>query len=226
MKLLLEILIRPRSAAEMIKQRPQWVWQFVILALVSVSLAILLHPHVVNMTLDRLPASATVQDRMEVGRMMNQDLATKSAFLPMRMLIGWSAFALMLLFACKTWRTFEPVRWYQVFSLEIAAETTLVLGQVAALVYASLNQALAFVRIPFGVDQIMPPSADTLVLMALNSVNVFSLWYIVMLAIGVRTLYGISMMKSLITVVAVWSISQIVNVSILWFLRDAFHFQL
>jgi hypothetical protein len=76
------------------------------------------------------------------------------------------------------------------------------------------------------VDQIMPPSADTLVLMALNSVNVFSLWYIVILAIGVRTLYGISMMKSLITVVAVWSISQIVNVSILWFLRDAFHFQL
>ena len=226
MNLLLLIVLHPRRAVESIKSAPQWVILFIVLAAVSIILMLLQHAHVVRLTLDHLPASATVEDKFMVEQSLHEQLAIRCAFLPIRLLVGWASFALLLLYACKAWSMTEPVRFQQVFSLEVAAESVMVLAQCASFIYSLAARDASFVRIPFGLDMMISQSHDIVLRMALNAINVFSLWYVVILAMGISTFYGISKIKSITTVTGVWVVTQLFSATVISLLRDALHLQL
>lgn len=191
MNLLLLVLLYPRRAAESMKATPRWIIPFVILAGASVATALLQHPHIVRLTLDHLPASATVEDKLILEQSLNEGLAVRCAFLPIRLLIGWASFALILLYTCKAWSTSGTVRIRQVFCLEVAAEGVMVLGQISSLIYPNGDNE-SFVRIPFGADMLLSLSHDVVLQMTWNSVNIFSIWYIVILTLGISIFYGIT----------------------------------
>ncbi|HEV8538388.1 MAG TPA: hypothetical protein VGR15_05620 [Bacteroidota bacterium] len=226
MNLLLLALVQPQRAAGIIKSNPRWIVQFLILAVLSIILAVLAQPYVVHLTLDRLPSSATAEDKFIVQQALDGELYVRCAFLPIRLLIGWASFALLLFYACKGWRSKESVRFYHLWSLEVTAESVMVLAQAASLIYALTGGGSSFMRIPFGLDMVFGPLADPVKRMALNSVNIFALGYLYLLTTGISVLYGQSKIKSFFPVLAVWSLSVMFNVGIVSLLRDAFSFRL
>ena len=225
MNLLLHILLQPRRAAKEIKVKPQWIIPFILLAAVSMIVMLLQHDSVVHHTLTHLPASATAEDKVIVKQTLDENLVLRSGFLPVRLITGWATFALLLFYACKAWSTSEVVRFQQVFSLEVAAESTMVLARIASLVYSGGAES-SFLRVPLGIDMVFSPSQNVVVQMALNSVNVFSLWYLAVLALGISGICGITKTKSAISVAAVWIVGILSNASILYILRDTLHLNL
>ena len=227
MHLIFQALFQPRQAAESIKARPRWLAQYIVLASVSVIITVLMHPHIVHLTLYHLPSSATVQDKFIAEQSLNQELGIRCAFLPVRLLIGWVTFALMLFYACKAWAVREAVRFFDVFSLEVLAESVLVIAQAATLINVAVTGgATSFVKVPLGIDMFFSSLPDATVQMTLNSINVFGVWYIVLLTIGISSLYGLSKVKSCITVLAVWCLAVIFNIGVVSLLRDALSLKL
>jgi hypothetical protein len=225
MKLTFQILFQPRRALEGIKTNPQWLILFILLAGVSIIVILLQHERVVQLALDHLPSSATAEDKVAVRQSLDENLVIRCGFLPIRLIVGWAMFALTLFYACKAWSTSEVVRFGQLFSLEVAAESIMVLGRIASLIYGG-DAETPFLRVPLGIDMISLPSQDAVVQMALNSVNVFSIWYFVILTMGISLIYGISKTKSVISVGAVWIVEILSNASILYVLRETLHLKL
>lgn len=221
----LHILLQPRRAAKEIKVKPQWLIPFILLAGASMIVLLLQHEAVVQRTLAHLPSSATAEDKVIVKQTLDENLVLRCCFLPVRLITGWATFALMLFYACKAWSTSEVVRFQQVFSLEVAAESTMVLARIASLIYSGGAES-SFLRVPLGLDMIFSPSQNIVVQMALNSVNVFSLWYLVILTMGISGIYGITKTKSAISAAAVWIVGLLSNASILYILRDTLHLNL
>ncbi len=113
MRTLLLILFRPQQAVRLIKAAPQWLPTFLALSLVSVGIYMLTHPHLIQATLDHLPSTATEVDRSVVAETFRTQLGLRLAFLPIRLFIGWAAFALTLLYVCKAFNPMEHVRFAQ-----------------------------------------------------------------------------------------------------------------
>lgn len=59
-----------------------------------------------------------------------------------------------------------------------------------------------------------------------DSLNVFSLWYLALLSIGVSELCSFSMKKSVSIVVCIWAFSIAANLVMLKFLQDTMNFLL
>jgi hypothetical protein len=115
----------------------------------------------------------------------------------------------------------------------------LVAGQIAGAVAGALNGAthgpLAILnsgagsstgKVPFAADLVFGGSPDFVLASFLNSVNIFTVWYIILLTIGICTLYGIGVWKAAATAGGLWLVVAAFNAIVLTTLRDAFQFQL
>ena len=223
---LYQILFHPRQVASQIKIKPQWLVQCIALSILSIVIAVTLHPSTVELTIHHLPSTVQASDKIAVRQMLDQELGVRCAFLPVRLLVGWSCFSLMLFYLCKGWRSRESVRFFQLFSLEVHSEAALMLVQIASMAVMVFIPDRQFISVPFGLDIFASPSTDFAARTLLNSMNVFTVWYIVILAVGISTLYQFNMVKGLLTAVIAWLMTACVNTGTTIILRDAFHFNL
>lgn len=207
-----------------IQAKPRWLLLFLMLALVSVVVEILMHPYSVQSVLHHLPSSATNQDKLVVTQTLDQGLFARAAFLPIRLLFGWATFALMLYYICGFLIPRKIFRFIQIFSLEVSAEAILILAKAAALLQLVINSPNPGSRIfiPLScVDFI--PTHDYSTFTFLNSLNVFTVGYIAILTMGISVVCRISKIKALFIVGIVWGISALFNIGIITVLRDRLH---
>ena len=57
----------------------------------------------------------------------------------------------------------------------------------------------------------------------LNSLNIFTLWYLMLVASGLVSLFEMKRWKAAFAVSIVWGLSQLVSIASLSFLRNALH---
>jgi hypothetical protein len=65
---------------------------------------------------------------------------------------------------------------------------------------------------------------DFILYALLNSVNFFSASYIAILTIGISIICAFGRIKSLLIVLAVWSLAMVFNIGVIKLLKDALHF--
>jgi hypothetical protein len=224
MSSLLKIFFQPRIVASTLKQKPRWVFAFCMVAVLSVSLEALQYQLHLRTVVDLLPPSATADDRAAVVQAMNAEAVTRFAFLPVRLLAGWLLYALMLFYASKIAVARESFRIVQMFSLEVHAEAALLLGKFASaiMLFTTSSPNLPRFTIPFGAVSFFH-NINFSQFAFLNSLNLFSIIYILILTAGVSVMCGFRYDKSVIVVVGVWGLSLLANIGILTVLRNELH---
>ncbi len=198
---------------------------FILLSAAGVTIYILMHPFLVQATVAHLPSSATPEEREIVATTLRSELMLRCAFLPIRLLVGWSSFAVLLYALCRAFTPPKPIRFNRIFSLEVHAEATNLLAQLATLSYLILRSEgapNATSLVPFSIAMIVRPDTFTMFSL-LNSLNFFTLLYIAFLTMGISIQSGFSRGKSLLIVFVTWSVSVLFNVGVLELMQDVMH---
>lgn len=221
MRLIVLTLSRPDKTAVAIRSNPRWLFAFIFLASLSVVSYALVHPLLAEKTLKHLPVSATRADKQIVVDNLNRELPAKLAFYPLRLFMGWSTFALVLLYVCRALGTQEPVHFRQMFSLEVHSEVTSVIGGVVTTTSALSVGALG--EAPFSLATLLAPRSSFIINALLTSLNIFTLWQVVILTFGVSVLCNFGMTRSAILVLFVWLLSVVFNLGALKLLEDELH---
>lgn len=210
------ILIRPVRTLHRLKESPVWLVPFMTLAAISVILLLLTAERNIQSTLAHLPASATDQDREAVAAALRQDGAAQAAFLPFRLLIGWSTFALLLHWGARAFGSPGGHRFKHILSLEIHGEA----AQTAGAIVGAAGVALP------SLSALCGPESDFLNRSLLASVNLCTLWYVVILTAGIVVLCQQSKLKAFLIVAGSWGIVQALSLGVLNLIRHTFHFLL
>jgi hypothetical protein len=210
--------------ANRIKDKPAWIGMFMVLAIASISILALSYSARTHQMSSLLPSSATMQERATAEQLLMDEEITRCAFLPVRLFTGWLSFTLVLYYTCFAFAPAQRIRVKQMFSLEIHAEIILVLGSlISALISLASTPEIGKVAA-------MPLSARTfykgdsgLMILFLNSINVFQLLYVCFLMYGVRLITGFGRVKSVFIVFMVWAICIFSNIAMIKFVQERMH---
>jgi len=217
---LISILHRPAYAIEQLKIRPQWLIAFLVLAALSVLRLVYDYPAIVAAALEHLPPSATAADKLLMKEHLAVDLYARSVFLPIRLLAGWSVFAL-LLYELSSWvGSAEPVRFRQMFALEVHAESVLLLGGCLGIV---LHHGSGLPGMPLSAASFFHPQSDIVMSSILDALNPFTAWYVALLGLGVKIICRFSVLKATAVAVTAWIVMLIWNLAIFKYLAESFH---
>lgn len=206
------------------RQKPRWLLLFLVLSGLSILLEVFIQPYSVQAVLNHLPQSVTELDKLSVLQNLNQELFTRVAFLPIRLLIGWGVFSYLLYYICTFLSPQKPFRFVHVFSLEVHAETALILGKIAMFFRLATDpiNIIARLTIPFGCTDFIEVKNYTAFTL-LNSVNIFTFAYIAILSVGISTICEMSKVRAFITACIAWGIAILFNVGSIMALQDVFH---
>ena len=222
MRLIALTLFNPLKGTEQLKHHPRWIVTFLILSVFGVVSFALMHPSLVQSTLQHLPASATNEDKQVVIESLNNELPAKLVFYPVRLFLGWSTFALLLLYISKAFGPMEPVRFNQIFSLEVHAEATSVIGQLVTAVITSVSDKGIPITPPFSLAA-LGQGQSFVIGSLLTSLNIFTLWYIIVLFTGIHVICRFNKAKSLGIVFMAWVLTVMFNLGTIQMLRDQLH---
>jgi hypothetical protein len=203
---------------------PKWLGRFLLLAAVSIVMYVLMNKYSLQTMLAHLPPSATAEEKEIVVQSFRAELPTRCAFLPIRLLIGWSTFALALFVSSKSFTPTAPLRLKRIFSLEVLAEGANIGAQVTAYIFLLMrNEPVNATHIvPFSIATVV--SADTFGMFSLlNSLNFFTLLYIGILTVGLSEQSGFTRTKSFLIVLLTWSACLLFNIGTIIVLRDTMH---
>jgi hypothetical protein len=222
-------IFHPHAGAERLRQHPAWLAQFVVLVILSAGLLILMHPFAVRATLAHLPTSVTPEDADRVRASLDRELVARCLFLPFRQFFGWAGFSLLLFMMCRGFQPSQAIRFSQFFAIEVRAEWILVLGRACGLFRTFLHGHDSSGRVaaePFGIGGIVNGQESFAVTSLLTSANLFTLWYLVVLVVGVAILCGFRWRKSCLIIAGAWAVTLSCNIGALTLLREAFHLRL
>ncbi|MBM2841497.1 MAG: hypothetical protein HW412_2025 [Bacteroidetes bacterium] len=209
----------------MLKSNPRWLGAFIVLTIVSATCYGLIHTYLVQSTLAHLPPTATNVDKQMVANSLNQELPVKLAFFPIRVFIGWAAFSLTLFYLCKAFTPRDPIRFSQIFSLEVHSEATSVIASlvVAVLTLSNPTMNTGPASMPLSILNFTDQDQSFILKTLLSSLNVFALWQILILSVGASVFCEYGKIKSALIVVLAWAFSILFNVATLKLVQDELH---
>jgi hypothetical protein len=218
------MLNRIKQIIKNFQQKPRWLLFFLVLSGLSILMEVLIQPYWVQAVLNHLPQSVAEQDKLSVVQNLNQELFTRAAFLPIRLLIGWGLFGSFLYYICTFLSPQKTFRFVHIFSLEVHAESALILGKIAMFFRLATEpiNIISGLAIPFGCTdfiEVKNYAAFTL----LNSVNIFTFAYIAILSVGISMICEMSKVRAFITACIAWGIAILFNVGSIMALQDVFH---
>lgn len=226
MKTLFTFPFLPHRGARALRERPRWFLPFLTLAVLHVALLIVSERETVRAVIGHLPSSATSADREEVVSMFGATLLTQSLFEPVRLLAGWSAFATFLFLIVRSLAPPGPVTFVRVLTLEVHAEAALLIGGVVTAMQVMFVQdgAGGGLQIPLmSAAWFLPASAPYPLVALLATLNIFTLWYIVLLATGIRVLFGMTIRTAALVALCAWALSVFFDTAILTLLISTLH---
>ncbi len=207
---LLNIYIAPKRVFLSLKENPQWFLPFLILSIIALIIEWFSFPYVLKVTIANLPPNAAQQHIQDAASYLHGQRAINAAFIPIKLMAGWSLFALVLYYVCLVFKPIEQIRFRHVFAVVVFSEMTPVVGKIFSLV-AALVKGIEHVNTVselnnlYGLDLLFPGATANLPLFTLIcNMNPFSLWYLMVLTIGVSVVTGFGKIKSAIVVVCVW----------------------
>jgi hypothetical protein len=223
---LLLTLTSPQRAAQRIRTAAHWVPAFLLLAAISTICFGLIHPSLVQLTLDHLPPGATNADKLVVAERLEKELPTQLAFFPVRLFIGWSLFSLVLFSICKAFAPSAPIRPGQVLSIVVHAEVTSVIASLVTVVGVLLHVNSDPTATPLSLGAFAARDQSFVIKSLLTSLNIFMLWKIGILTAGISILSGFGRVRSLSVVLLVCTLSLLFTIGAMKVLQDQLHLPL
>ena len=119
----------------------------------------------------------------------------------------------------------EAIRFSQVFSLEVHSEATSVIASLVVTMLTLSNPLMNAgpASMPLSALSFIDPDQSFVVKTLLASLNIFTLWQILILSMGVSLFCGFGRMKSALIVVLAWAFSALFNLGALKLVQDELH---
>jgi hypothetical protein len=225
---LVDLIFRPARVFKRLKDHPSWVMSFVALAIVSALLEWFSFGTALRTAVDGLPQRATpemIQDavaNLEGRRFINLLLS------PLKLWAIIAIFSYVVYLVCSVSKSVSLPHWKHFFAVVVWSYWVVIVGEVLSLVariafgHLSQNAGLAFPE-PLGLGMIKISSSDPGVLYLLNSVNVFSLWFLLLVSLGVSVLCSFSRVKGILAAVFVWLSGVVLSAAVIRFTVAGVH---
>jgi len=206
---LLNILATPTEVFIELKQRPKWVAAFALISLISLTCAWFLKP-----ALDQL-AYAELTGKLaekQIERVLtNAEPAWYVSLLltPVRHLVRWFVAATIIWSSCVLLGA-EELKFKTIYSVVVHSELILVLMGVVSVLLVYLKGITSIHDITdlqpiLGLDYLMRDGLGSpAVIRLLHSINVFSIWYIATLTIGISVMTKFGKFKSGMLNTGIW----------------------
>jgi hypothetical protein len=215
MSLLADILFRPGRLAGRIALRPSCLLPGSIVIAAACLIFAAGYREGVESALTHLPPSAGEPERAALRDAFASDLLRNLSFLPFRLLLGWALFAVALQLSARALLKVPGLRFAHFFSLVLHLEAIPRVGELIVLLGLPLP-GLAWVA----------PAGDPFLVPLLTSINLVTLWHLLVLSIGLSVLSGSRKRTSALAAGVVWAGSLALNAGFLALLARVFHLQL
>lgn len=222
------LVFRPRRTAIRIPHVVAWWRPYLMVALCAVALALMSHTMAVSLVLSRLPSSATPADLNEVRSWLDDGLLSRTLLLPLRVALESSITALLLLAFARA-VTGQKSGYYRGF-LILSLSTSLIplLARYGGMLRAHIagNAPSLVLRPWLSAADLLPAATDYRVTLLLTSINLFTLWYVGSVTLGLAVLCRCNTWKAFLVAVATWTVSTAFSTTAILLLRNAFQFRL
>ena len=203
---LVDLFLFPRSCFRIVRDSAPWVGLLIVLSASSIGLSLWIDPYLGQLARVGLPADAPPEQIQQLEQVMRLGNLARIVLAPIIVLVGWLAVGLMiwlLVVACEGGGAFSR-------AFSVAAHTSLiahVYSWFAVLVLSFRGveavQSAADLQPALGLDLFLS-SEQAGMRALLGSVNLFGLWYLTVLALGVSLVFGSSRLKSLFIAGTCW----------------------
>jgi hypothetical protein len=204
-----DLFIAPLRFFKQLKGYPSWVMSFTALAVVGMVLEWFSFGAALQTSLTLLPQRATpemIQDalaNLEGRRFIN------TAFAPIKLGVSIAVFSYVLYLVCSISKPVSLPGFKHFLTVVVWSNWILMIEKALSMsvrfLFGPLHRdaRLAFSQ-PLGLGIVNLPSLDQGLLYALNAVNVFSVWYLFLVSVGISVLCGFGRLKSAVTATVVW----------------------
>ena len=207
---LIDVLAYPTDTFTQLNSRPRWLVPFVLFSAVYIIVGWFMLPFSMhleyNMLLARLGPRTANQVLSISERVGDIDLIFKPALL----LLKWTFFAAILYMLCILLDAAPSLKFRIFFSVIAFSEAIPAFMTVVniLILYAKgigSVQNMTDLQAIIGLDFLMKSKMSNLPLFIfLNSINVFTIWYVTTLAIGISVITGFRKIKSTLIVTGAW----------------------
>ncbi len=208
---LLDILATPTEVFTRVKEKPDWFWAFACISVLSIAMAFFTLPLSKRIAMIALEGTGTL-DETQIQKAIS--LSERLQYIgllaiPVLFLLRWTILASVLYFSAILLGA-QELQFKKVFSVLVYAETILLLVAVINILLLHIKGVESILhptdlQAIVGLDILMRDRRANLPLFTLlNSINVFSLWYVATLSIGVSVITNFSKLKSAVIVSSVW----------------------
>jgi hypothetical protein len=206
-----KLFISPTKYFEELNEQPKWLAVFIIIALLSIVEAYLLLPFKQEVLLSSLSEKVGVERAQETLSVANQFVLIGLLFIPIPLAIKLVAITTIIFYSAILFNAQNP-NFKKLFTVTVHAEVIFLLMGIANIIGLEFNgvnslRNHSIWQTIVGLDDVFKDSPPNIYLSTiLNSFNLFSIWYLVVLTIGVSVSSRLERWKSSIMVSLLWTL--------------------
>jgi hypothetical protein len=218
LKSLIEFLLFPSRTAIGLNNRPRWIFPFCILALVSTAEAFLTTRDAAHLAAAKLLGKFSDEYVASTLKMIGTVQTLGALFTPAALLLKWAVVSALIYISVVLLGAGDP-RFKRIFVIVVHAEIILILMSLANILLLHLRgpvdiREVTDLQALVGLDVFLNNrSSDPPLFVLLNSFNVFSLWYITLLTIGISVVAGLGRFKACVATTGVWILGVLLQVA-------------
>jgi hypothetical protein len=210
------IFISPRETFEALDRKPSWLVPFIIIAVMTLGMTILTRDIGMQDMMAKFQAREMPQEQIDKIAAQSQGIGKyiQMVLIPVATLVIWAIFAGILLFcgntllggSAKFKKVFSMISWSSlVGALAIIVNTAIILSKGTT---QGVTTSLA-VLLP------VPGLSDkpSLFYRLLSKFDLFTVWSLILWAIGLSVIYKFTMKKSAGLVIALWAVWIVISIA-------------
>jgi hypothetical protein len=204
-----------------------WWRPYITIVVVSACVTLASHPLVTTATVAHLPPTATPDDVDRVRAWLDQGLVPELLLMPLRIAAESLLFSFLLLAFSRAMLGSHSGSFRSSFTIILNSSAIPLLGRTAALLREIVRgETPRMLMVPFSLADLIPGAGDYRLILLLTSLNLFTLWHVGIVTLGLNVLCKCKAWKAFLVAVAAWTVSAAFSIAVLFLLRRAFHFGL
>jgi hypothetical protein len=214
---IINIFASPTEAFQTIKDKPKWLLAFVVIVVVYAVCGFYLLPYSQKITIETLSAKLSDDQVQQAISLSERFRYVGLLLVPLPLFVKWLFVSAFLYFGAVIMNA-QPLPFKTVFAVAVYAELILVLMSIFNMLLLQLKGVEAVhtvtdLQAVVGLDCFLTDKLHHITLFALlSNFNVFSIWYIVTLSIGISIIGSLAKWKSVVLVCTVWLLGVVVQV--------------
>jgi len=225
---IINIFAVPTEVFHNIKASPKWLTAFCFITIISIIYGYFMLPFSQRIMIESFSSKMDTEQVQKAISISERFKYIGLLFVPLILLIKWLFLSLFLYFSAILLNA-QEVNSKAVFTVVVHSELILLLMGVFNLLILYLKGVESINNITdlnaiIGLDYFLADRSHNIPLFTfLNNLNVFSLWYVATLAIGISVLTNFSKLKSVILVSSIWLLGIGMQVALAMFSANIQH---